>query len=94
MAMQDQSEHGRSRRDAVSWVSHGEWSPVADRRDPIDVLLASNESRLEEGCRSLSFRLDGGESIHVHAWVCCGDGCRSGGGTDFGLQCRRATTVT
>jgi uncharacterized protein (DUF2252 family) len=48
MDVQDQRGHGRSRRDAISRVSHGEWAPAADRRDPIDVLLASNEGRLEE----------------------------------------------
>ena len=33
---------------SISRASHGEWAPAADRRDPIEVLLASNEGRLEE----------------------------------------------
>ena len=48
MGVQDQAEDGRSRRDVVSRTSHGEWAPAADRRDPIEVLLASNEGRMEE----------------------------------------------
>jgi uncharacterized protein (DUF2252 family) len=48
MSVQDQVEDGRVRRVVVSRVSHGEWAPAADRRDPIEVLLASNEGRMEE----------------------------------------------
>ena len=48
MGVQDQREDGRSRREVISRVSHGEWAPAADRRDPIEVLLESNEGRLEE----------------------------------------------
>ena len=48
MGVQSQREDGRSRREAISRVSHGEWAPAADRRDPIEVLLESNEGRLEE----------------------------------------------
>ena len=45
---QQQYDDGRSRREAVPRTSHGEWSTAADRPDPIDVLVASNEGRLEE----------------------------------------------
>ena len=48
MGVQDQADDGRSRRDVVSRTSHGEWAPSADRRDPIEVLLDSNEGRLAE----------------------------------------------
>jgi len=48
MGVQDQADDGRSRRDVVSRSSHGHWAPSADRRDPIEVLLASNEGRLAE----------------------------------------------
>src|SRR6478735_11725904 len=48
MDVQDQRGHVQSRRDSISRASHGEWAPAADRPDPIDVLLASNEGRLED----------------------------------------------
>ncbi len=48
MSVQDQAEDGRSRRDVVSRTSHGDWTPAADRPDPIEVLLASTEGRMEE----------------------------------------------
>jgi uncharacterized protein (DUF2252 family) len=48
MKMQEHIDDGRSRRDVVSRGAHGDWSAAADRRDPIDVLVASNEGRLEE----------------------------------------------
>ncbi len=44
----DGREDGRSRREAVPRGSHGEWVPAADRPDPIDILLASNEGRVED----------------------------------------------
>jgi hypothetical protein len=40
--MKDQIDDGRSRRDAVSRVSHGEWEPAADRPDPIDAPADGN----------------------------------------------------
>ena len=44
----DRAEDGRRRRDVVPRGSHGEWAAATDRPDPIEVLLASNEGRLEE----------------------------------------------
>ncbi|MFN8036549.1 MAG: DUF2252 domain-containing protein [Acidimicrobiia bacterium] len=44
----EQVDDGRSRRDAVPRASHGQWAPAADRADPIEVLMASNEGRVEE----------------------------------------------
>ena len=48
MSEVDRAEDGRRRRDVVPRGSHGEWAPATDRPDPIEVLLASNEGRLEE----------------------------------------------
>ena len=48
MGVKEQLEDGRDRRDVVPRASHGEWAPAADRTDPIEVLLASNEGRVEE----------------------------------------------
>jgi uncharacterized protein (DUF2252 family) len=48
MNVQQQCEDGRSRRDVVSRVSHGDWAPALGRRDPIEILLESNTGRLEE----------------------------------------------
>jgi uncharacterized protein (DUF2252 family) len=45
---QQHVDDGRSRRKVVSRGSHGDWSAAADRPDPIEVLLASNEGRLQE----------------------------------------------
>jgi uncharacterized protein (DUF2252 family) len=41
-------DDGRSRRDIVPRTAHSEWSPPPGRPDPVDVLVASNEGRLEE----------------------------------------------
>ena len=48
MGVKEQLEDGRSRRDVVPRASHGEWAPAPDRTDPVEVLLASNEGRVEE----------------------------------------------
>jgi uncharacterized protein (DUF2252 family) len=48
MNVQQQCEDGRSRRDVVSRVSHGDWAPALGRRDPIEILLESNTGRLAE----------------------------------------------
>jgi uncharacterized protein (DUF2252 family) len=45
---EDGREDGRSRREAVPRSSHGEWKPAPDRPDPIEILLASNEGRVED----------------------------------------------
>jgi uncharacterized protein (DUF2252 family) len=37
---------GRTLRDAVPRADHSGWKPPEDRRDPVDVVLASNEGRL------------------------------------------------
>lgn len=47
-AVQELVDDGRSRRDVVSRGSHAEWVPAADRLDPVEMLVASNEGRLEE----------------------------------------------
>lgn len=39
-------EHGKSRRNAASRVSQGEWKPRAKHVDPIQVLIAANRGRL------------------------------------------------
>jgi len=46
--VQQQIDDGRSRRERISRVSHGDWSPAADRPDPVEVLQASNDGRLQE----------------------------------------------
>jgi uncharacterized protein (DUF2252 family) len=38
---------GRTLRDAVPRADHSGWKPSKDRRDPVDVVLASNEGRLQ-----------------------------------------------
>ena len=43
-----QFEDGRERRALISRAGHGEWVPAEDRPDPIDVLIASNDGRLDE----------------------------------------------
>jgi uncharacterized protein (DUF2252 family) len=44
----EQFEDGRGRRALISHGAHGEWVPAADRPDPIDVLVASNDGRLDK----------------------------------------------
>ena len=39
---------GKSLRDAVPREAHGGWKPRNDRRDPIELLIESNESRIPE----------------------------------------------
>ena len=39
---------GKALRDAAPRVAHGGWKPPKDRRDPIDLLHESNESRIPE----------------------------------------------
>ncbi len=40
--------YGRARRKAVTRRSHASWAPRADRDDPVDTLIASNEGRLPQ----------------------------------------------
>ena len=39
---------GKALRNAVSRGAHAGWEPPADRRDPIDILIESNEGRSPE----------------------------------------------
>ena len=39
---------GKALRDAAPWAAHGGWKPPNDRRDPIEPLRESNESRIPE----------------------------------------------
>jgi uncharacterized protein (DUF2252 family) len=41
-------ERGRMRRKGVPRTSHAGWAPPADRVDPVDTLIASNEGRIPE----------------------------------------------
>jgi uncharacterized protein (DUF2252 family) len=45
---QERRAAGRALRDKTPRESHGEWKERADRRDPIDILIASNEGRISE----------------------------------------------
>ena len=38
---------GRTLREAVPRADHSGWRPHKDRRDPVDIVLASNEGRLQ-----------------------------------------------
>ena len=40
--------YGRARRKVATRRSHASWAPPADRVDPVDTLIASNEGRLPE----------------------------------------------
>src|SRR4029077_7012994 len=46
--VEDQFEAGRTRRSDVPRTTFAEWQPADDRPDPIALLSASNEGRLEE----------------------------------------------
>jgi uncharacterized protein (DUF2252 family) len=39
---------GRTLRDAVPRADHSGWKPPKDRRDPVDIVLASNEGRIPD----------------------------------------------
>jgi uncharacterized protein (DUF2252 family) len=43
----ERREKGRALRQRVSRSSHGEWSPAADRPDPLDLLQAQDKDRLQ-----------------------------------------------
>jgi uncharacterized protein (DUF2252 family) len=42
----ERRDKGRALRDAVPRASHAEWKPRKDRRDPIELLMESNEGRV------------------------------------------------
>ena len=48
MIRSEQRAAGRALRTRVPRRSHGEWRPPADRPDPVEVLLRTNEGRLPE----------------------------------------------
>src|SRR6478735_3306945 len=48
MTTEQEREDGRSRRSRISRTSHGEWSPAADRPDPVSILEAANADRLPD----------------------------------------------
>jgi uncharacterized protein (DUF2252 family) len=41
-------EMGKKLREKVSREDHGDWTPPTNRRDPIDIIIESNEGRLED----------------------------------------------
>ena len=45
--LKERLEVGRALRVSCPRERHAEWSPPADRRDPIDILMASNEGRIQ-----------------------------------------------
>jgi uncharacterized protein (DUF2252 family) len=45
---EDRRLAGKQHRSVVSRTAHGVWDPPADRRDPIAVLIESNETRLKD----------------------------------------------
>src|SRR5690349_5961978 len=48
MTSEQEREDGRARRASVPRSSHADWSPAADRPDPVEVLSAANADRLPE----------------------------------------------
>ena len=44
----DRAAAGKALRSSVPRASHRDWTPPADRRDPVDVLIESNTGRLPE----------------------------------------------
>jgi hypothetical protein len=40
--------HGKALRDAVPREAHGHWKPAGDRRDIVDLLVASNAGRMQQ----------------------------------------------
>ncbi len=48
LTVEERKEHGREARKKVPRSSHADWSPAADRPDPLDVLTAQDQSRLQE----------------------------------------------
>ncbi len=48
LSADERRAEGKALRDAVSRASHGGWKPPKDRRDPIELLIESNEGRVPE----------------------------------------------
>jgi uncharacterized protein (DUF2252 family) len=48
LSADERRAEGKALRDAVPRSSHGGWKPSDDRRDPIELLIESNEGRLPE----------------------------------------------
>jgi uncharacterized protein (DUF2252 family) len=48
LSADERRAEGKALRDAVPRTSHGGWKPPKDRRDPVELLLASNEGRVLE----------------------------------------------
>ena len=46
LSVDERRAQGRALRDAVPRAAHGDWSPPPERRDPIELLQASNDGRL------------------------------------------------
>ncbi|MGF6602101.1 uncharacterized protein (DUF2252 family) [Paraburkholderia sp. GAS448] len=44
----ERAAQGRALRDTVPRVSQAGWKPATDRRDPVEILIASNEGRMME----------------------------------------------
>ena len=44
----ERRSHGKALRDAVPREAHGHWKPANDRRDVVDLLVASNEGRMQQ----------------------------------------------
>jgi uncharacterized protein (DUF2252 family) len=48
LSADERRAEGKALRDAVPRASHGGWKPPKDRRDPIELLLESNEGRVSQ----------------------------------------------
>jgi uncharacterized protein (DUF2252 family) len=48
VAANDRRDQGKALRETVSRASHAGWKQPKDRRDPIDLLIESNQGRMEE----------------------------------------------
>ena len=46
LTVEERKERGREARKKVPRSSHADWSPAADRPDPVDVLTAQDQSRI------------------------------------------------
>jgi len=48
LSSEDRRSWGKERRKAVGRRVHGGWEPRAERRDPVEILIESNESRAQD----------------------------------------------